>query len=166
MNAKRLFWTLLTLPTITLAAWINDPAPAFTLKTISGESASLSDYKGKVVFVHFWASWCSPCKEELPKLNELAAAYDADEFKLLAITPDKSQKNISRFLEKYLTTPLAMQILCDPSGSVATAYRNRAMPMTFVLDKHGVIRFVHMGFQKNDETRWRMEIDQLRHEGE
>jgi peroxiredoxin len=142
-------------------AWNQKAAPNFELPTLSGKTVSLAALRGKVVFVHFWASWCMPCKEEFPKLNDLAAAYPEDQLKVLGITVDKAQANIERFLKKYVRAPLRAEVLRDPEGRVAEAYQNRAMPITFVLDRQGTIRFMHMGFQKGDEARWRSEVDEL-----
>lgn len=147
------------------ADWMQKAAPDFELQNLAGESVSLKAQKGKVLFVHFWASWCMPCKEEFPKLNDLAAAYPPERFSVLGITVDKAQANIDRFLKKYVTSPLMIQVLRDPEGRVAEAYQNRAMPITFVVDRKGAIRFMHMGFQKGDEARWRSEVDQLLREG-
>ncbi len=147
------------------ADWLQKSAPDFSLPTLSGQNVTLQSQKGKVLFVHFWASWCMPCKEEFPKLNELAAAYPPERFGVLAITVDKAQSNIDRFLKKYVTTPLRVEVLRDPEGRVAEAYQNRAMPITFVIDRKGTIRFMHMGFQKGDEALWRDEVDQLLQEG-
>lgn len=147
------------------AIGLEKKAPNFELTNLAGETVSLAAQEGKVVFVHFWASWCMPCKEEFPKLNDLAAAYPAEHFKVLGITVDKTQLNIDRFLKKYITVPLKAEILRDPEGRVAESYQNRAMPITFVLDGKGIVRFIHMGFQKGDESRWRQEVDQLLQEG-
>ena len=144
------------------AVSVNDPAPDFQLNDFLGGHTSLASQKGKVLFVHFWASWCTPCKEEFPKLNELAVAYDEKDFAILAVTVDKAQANIQKFLSKYVQGPLKIKVLRDPEGKVAQMYRNRAMPITYVVDPAGVIRFVHMGFQSGDEARWRDEIEQLR----
>lgn len=144
------------------AAWLEDPAPEFALSDLAGQERTLASMRGKVVFVHFWASWCTSCKEEFPKLNELAGAYDPKDFQLLAITVDKAQSNAEKFLKKHLGGEPRLQVLRDPDGKTARAYRNRAIPITYVVDPKGVIRFVHLGYHEGDEARWRSEIAQLR----
>ena len=143
------------------AAWIDDPAPAFTLKDLEGKDVSLEDQKGKVVLVNFWASWCPPCKDEFPKLNELAVAYGDKDVAVIAVTLDKALANVHKFLDKYATDPVRLTLVRDPSAEAASRYGARAMPISFVVDRGGVIRYVHMGFQKDDETKWRKEIDVL-----
>ena len=145
-----------------MAARPQDAAPPFQLPNLEGRNVSLADQRGKVVFVHFWASWCMPCKEEIPKLNELARSYSKEDVVVLAITVDKAQANIEKFLKKYVGSPVGIDILRDPAGKVAESYQNRAMPITFVVDPAGKVRYVHMGFQKGDEARWRAEVDELK----
>lgn len=150
---------LLTFPAF--GAKLQSKAPDFELSDLAGKNVSLASLRGKVVFVHFWASWCMPCKEEFPKLNALAASYKPEELAVLGITVDKAQANIQKFLSKYVGTSVHVRVLRDPDGAVAQAYQNRAMPITFVVDPAGTIRFLHMGFQAGDEKRWRDEVDGL-----
>jgi peroxiredoxin len=115
-------------------------APDFTLETLGGQSVSLSDYRGQQVLVNFWASWCVPCREEAPQLQ---AAYEQyDDFVILGVNVLDTEDNAQAFAAEFgLTFPLPV----DDGGSTMRTYRVRALPMSFFLDRGGVIRFVHMG---------------------
>lgn len=147
------------------AAFINDSAPAFTLPTMNGKPVSLADYRGKVVFINFWASWCPPCKEEFPELNELANEYRDQGVAVLGINLDKSQNRIQKYLAKIKVHPTAMTILLDPKAEVVSKYVARSMPSSFIIDGRGVIRIVHFGYGEKDPGKWREEINRLLAEG-
>lgn len=162
MKKLMLFLTALTLMNMPIrAAFIGNTAPAFTLKSLSGAEKSLKDYQGQVVFVNFWASWCPPCKQEFPELNELANEYKSNGLAVLAINVDKSADRVQSFLEKMKVTPDAIQILLDPQAKVVASYVARSMPSSFIIDQKGVIQFVHFGYSEKDPAKWRAEIDQL-----
>ncbi len=144
------------------AAFVNDPAPLFSLKDLSGKEIALKNFQGKdIVFVNFWASWCPPCKQEFPELNELANEYKGHGLQVLAINLDKSQERVEKFLEKMKIKPDALTILLDPKSEVVSSYVARSMPSSFIVDKKGIIRFVHFGYSDKDPVKWRQEIDQL-----
>lgn len=155
---------MLTLGTVR-AAFINDAAPAFTLKDLDGKGQSLKEYEGQVVFVNFWASWCPPCKQEFPEINELANEYKGQGLKVFAINVDKKVDRVNAFLEKIRVKPDALSILLDPIAGVVAQYVARSMPTSFVIDQKGIIRFVHFGYSEKDPAKWRMEVDQLLKEG-
>ena len=151
----------LSLVSVAQAAFVNDPAPDFALKDMSGVERKLSDYKGEVVLVNFWASWCPPCKKEFPELAELANEYKDHKFRVLAINLDKSQEQVAKFLAKTAVKPGALIILLDPAARVVANYVARSMPSSFIVDSKGIIRFVHFGYGEKDPAKWRTEIDQL-----
>ncbi|MBI5047891.1 MAG: TlpA family protein disulfide reductase [Deltaproteobacteria bacterium] len=114
-------------------------APDFTLPDLHGKMVSLSDYKGKVVFVNFWATWCKPCEEEMPSMQ---AMYEVlknrfQNFELLAVSVDSKELNVvESFAKKYrLTFP----ILHDRKGKVKEIYKTTGVPETFIIDQNGVI---------------------------
>lgn len=146
---------------VSRAAFINEAAPAFTLSDLSGQQTSLKDLKGKVVFVNFWASWCPPCKQEFPELNELANEYEGHKVRVLAINLDKKKQRVDDFLAKMKVTPHALTILLDPGAGVVADYVARSMPSSFIIDQKGIIRFVHFGYSEKDPAKWRSEINQL-----
>lgn len=144
------------------AAFVNDPAPSFSLKAMDGKDIRLEDFRGEVVLVNFWASWCPPCKQEFPELNELANEYKGEKVKVLGINLDKSQERVEKYLEKIKIKPSSMIILLDPEAKVVANYVARSMPSSFIVDQQGVIRFVHFGFSESDPVKWRKEIESLR----
>lgn len=152
---------LLTLAAASHAAFINDPAPAFSLTALDGKTVALADLKGDVVFVNFWASWCPPCKKEFPEINELANEYKGHRVTVVAINLDKARERVEKFLEKMKVTPAALRILMDPDGKVVSSYVARSMPSSFIIDQNGVIRFVHFGYSDKDPMKWRQEINSL-----
>lgn len=143
------------------AAFIGDPAPEFSLPSLNKTQVSLGDFKGDVVFVNFWASWCPPCKQEFPELNKLADEYKDKKFKMLAINLDKSQARVEKYLKSIGVEKFNMEILLDPDSKVVASYVARSMPSSFVIDKNGTIKFVHFGFNKKDPPKWREELDSL-----
>jgi thiol-disulfide isomerase/thioredoxin len=146
---------------ISKAAFVNDSAPPFTLVGLDGKSVELKSFHGDVVLVNFWASWCPPCKQEFPELNELANEYKNQPFHLLAVNLDKSPDRVLKFLDKNQVKTTALTILLDPDAKVVAQYVARSMPSSFIIDKTGTIRFVHFGFSDKDPVKWRTEIDSL-----
>lgn len=120
------------------------PAPDFTLDTLSGESATLSAYRGQVVVVNLWASWCGPCRAEMPALQQ---AYTANRERGLAVlavnsTFQDTEADAQAFAQNL---GLAFPILLDWDGAVSQRYLLRALPSTFFIDRQGVIRSVVVG---------------------
>jgi peroxiredoxin len=143
------------------AAALNDSAPKFSLKNSHQEQRSLSEYKGKVVFINFWASWCAPCQQELPELNKLAAEFKGKKVQVLAINVDEDRAAAKKLLAKLGLSSSRMEILYDPKSKVVSAYNIDNMPTSFILDSKGIIRFLHAGYHPQDPASWRQEIDRL-----
>lgn len=152
---------VLLITTNSQAVQVNSKAPAFTLPALSGKSVSLNSFKDKVVYINFWASWCGPCKEEFPKLEELAARYSGSGLIILAINQDKTRSGMQEFLDRNPISGSNMIVLTDPDFSVISSYGPRAMPTSFILDKEGVVRYIHFGFSESDPPKWIKEIDSL-----
>jgi thiol-disulfide isomerase/thioredoxin len=145
------------------AATVNQPAPKFTLTDSRRQKRTLSDYKGKVVFINFWASWCAPCQEELPALNRLAADYKSKKVQILAINVDEQPASAKTLLTKLGLTRADFEVLWDSKSKAVGAYNIEVMPSSYILDRNGVIRFTHSGFHGQDPIAWRHEIDNLTH---
>lgn len=113
------------------------PAPDFSLKNLKGEQVRLSDYRGQVVLLNIWATWCTPCIEELPSMEKLYQELKDKGFTILAVSIDKKENPVKRFVKKLnLTFP----ILLDPKNRITRLYRTTGVPETFIIDKKGVIR--------------------------
>lgn len=113
---------------------IGSPAPDLRLTTLAGESKSLSQYRGKVVLVNFWASWCPYCREEMPSMDRLLRSFPKGDLVILAVNVEK------RIPEKYRRAPVSFDFLSDASGQVQQRYGANRLPDTFIVDRKGVIR--------------------------
>ncbi len=134
-------------------------APDFSLPTLAGGRMSLSSLRGKVVLVDFWAQWCEPCKRELPQLDKLAREFAGKDVVVLAVNLDKSQENAQRLAQQL---GLTLPVLLDSSGATAATYDLPKMPSSFIVDKKGVVRYVHEGFEgSGDDDRFRAELSEL-----
>ncbi|MBU0728493.1 MAG: TlpA family protein disulfide reductase [Proteobacteria bacterium] len=123
-------------------AEIGKPAPDFTLFDLDGKTWKLSDLKGQVVFVNFWATWCPPCREEMPSMQTLYTSMPADRFKMLAILYNDDPGLADVFTKRVGTT---FPILTDPKNEAGKAYGLTGVPETFIIDKQGVLREKFIG---------------------
>ena len=118
-------------------AEIGDPAPGFQLEDTAGNKVSLADLRGKVVLVNFWATWCPPCRAEMPSMEKLNAAMAEDDFVMLAINVEENGREvIPAFLKK---TPHSFSVLYDDQGVVQDLYGVYKFPESYVIRKDGVI---------------------------
>ncbi len=115
----------------------NNMAPDFTLTRLNGETVRLSDYRGKVVFLNIWATWCPPCREEMPAMESLYAKMKGQAFEILAVSIDKSgAEAVAPFMKQ---NNLSFPALLDPKGTTQELYRISGVPETFIIDKNGII---------------------------
>ena len=134
-------------------------APEFSLPSLKGSTVALSQLRGKVVLVDFWAQWCEPCKKELPQLDRLSKEYASKGVVVLAVNIDKQRDNAERMVKQL---GLTLDVLLDPAGSVAGSYDLPKMPTSFVVDKKGIVRYVNEGFDgPKDVERFKHELDEL-----
>jgi peroxiredoxin len=111
-------------------------AIGFTLKDLNGKSHSLSDYKGKVVFLNFWATWCPPCRQEMPSMQKMFKSWDNKKYVMLAVNIGESKSKVASFArENGYTFP----ILLDTNKSLAREYMVRGIPTTYIISKDGMI---------------------------
>lgn len=134
-------------------------APDFTLSTLDGGSAALSDYRGSVVVVNFWASWCPPCRKEMPAIQAAASAYPPKELTILGVN-STAQDNLADVQAFVAEHGLTFPILLDKTGEVSSLYQVRALPTTYFIDQDGVIQKVIYGGPLS-EALIRAEIDRL-----
>jgi peroxiredoxin len=134
-------------------------APEFELPDIiSDEKVSLRSLRGKVVLVDFWASWCEPCKRELPQLAALAERLRGKGVEVLAVTIDKKRENAQALLKQL---GIQLRVLWNADGSVADRYEPGKMPSNFVIDASGKVRYVNEGYEVGDEKRFEQQLLEL-----
>lgn len=137
---------------------LSGPAPQFALKDLAGKTVKLSDFKGKVVMINFWASWCGPCRQEMPLLEEMSKELGKAGFVLLGVNLDEEVSDAKEFLK---STPVTFPILLNPDQSVADMYKNEAMPSSYFVDREGNLAHLHKGYRKGEEADYRKVIKQL-----
>ncbi len=140
---------------------IGQQAPDFTLRSDAGENKKLSELRGKVVLLNFWATWCGPCRQEIPKLAELKELHNDYEFELLGINIDEDTSKALRLAKKLSVN---FPILFDESKQVSKSYDIDAMPMTVLIDRDGTIRYVHRGYKENYVSLYQKQIQKLKYE--
>jgi peroxiredoxin len=133
-------------------------AAEFKLPAVNGEEISLQSFRGKVVLLNFWATWCGPCREELPELARMQEKFRPRGLVVVAVTVDNELENVRGFLKKH---EVKLQALWDRRKKVADAYAVEKMPSSYLLDRNGVIRFVHRGYSPEELKRIEAEIDDL-----
>lgn len=141
-----------------LAKSASGPAPDFTLKSKSGTNLRLSEYRGQVVMINFWASWCGPCRQEMPLLEDMYKRYAKLGFTILGVNVDNDPGKANNYLNDV---KVSFPILYDTSSSVSKLYNVSAMPTTVLVDKNGNMRFLHMGYKPGYEKDYVKQIKQL-----
>lgn len=118
-----------------------DKAPNFTLTDLNGKSVSLSDYKGKVVVLNFWASWCPPCKAEMPEFNEMDREFKkSSDTVLLAINMTDGRRETKKKVETFIAEQkYKMRVLLDSDGKASNLFGIRYLPTTYVIDADGIV---------------------------
>jgi thiol-disulfide isomerase/thioredoxin len=140
------------------AAAVKGPAPNFTLKSMSGKNLKLSEMAGNVVLINFWASWCGPCREEMPLLNALHKKYAPLGFTVLGVNVEEQLDGARGFLSNV---PVDFPILLDNKNKVSKQYKVIAMPTTVVVDRDGNMRYLHEGYKPGDEKKYRQMVKKL-----
>jgi len=137
---------------------IGAAAPDFASRSDSGRNVRLSELRGQVVLINFWASWCNPCRQELPLLNKIYAQYRATGFVLLAVNVDDNRKDAEVMLKRL---GLRFPTLFDSNKNVAKLYGVDAMPATLVIDRDGRVRHVHRGYYDGYERKYEQQVREL-----
>jgi peroxiredoxin len=132
------------------------PAPDFALRSMSGPNLRLSELRGHVVMINFWATWCGPCREEMPKLNEIYRLYHGVGFDLLGVNMDDGG---DRAVDMARTLGVTFPVLFDDGKTVARSYNVSTMPMTLLIGRDGNVRYVHQGYERGYEQTY---LDQVR----
>jgi peroxiredoxin len=137
---------------------IGQPAPDFALRSMSNENLRLSEHLGEVVVINFWATWCGPCRQEMPLLDELYGKYRLAGLTLLSVNIDDTAE---RAVEMAQTLKVSYPVLFDDRKEVSRAYDVGSMPMTVMIDREGVVRQVFEGFKPGYEKRYAEQLREL-----
>jgi len=155
----------LTAALLTLAAHgalsavvLQSKAPDFTLHTMAGTNLRLQEQRGKVVMINFWATWCGPCQQELPRLNQLYEKYRAAGFVLLGVNVDDDVKHAGDVATKL---GLKFPVLLDTDKALSHLYDLSTMPSTLIIDRDGKVRYLHRGYLAGVENDYDKQILEL-----
>jgi peroxiredoxin len=132
------------------------PAPQFTLGARGGSAVSLAQYKGQVVMLNFWASWCGPCRQEMPLLENIYKKYSKLGFTLIGVNVEPDSKAADEWLKQ---TPVSFPVLYDTESKVSALYDVAGMPSTVIIDRKGNVRMLHRGYKPGDENEY---LDSIR----
>ena len=130
------------------AAKVGEPAPDFTLQTPDGDMLSLSDLRGRPVLVNFWATWCPPCKIEMPDMEDVYQKYQDQGFTIVAVDQQESPAAVQAFFDEM---GLTFQPVIDSTGEIFNVYRVVALPTSYFIDSDGIIRFQRRGMMTREE---------------
>ncbi|MBT8131672.1 MAG: TlpA family protein disulfide reductase [Gammaproteobacteria bacterium] len=152
--------TVLLAALLAVPATINasNDAPDFALKSLAGENVRLSELRGQVVMINFWASWCGPCRQEMPHLEALHQRYESLGFTLLGINVEQERRDADRMLADM---ELSFPILFDNRNAVSKLYGVIAMPSTVLIDRSGQVRYVHNGYKSGYEKEYQNQVRSL-----
>lgn len=141
------------------AVTVGSAAPDFSLPSIDGSNTvKLSDFKGKVVYLDFWASWCGPCRVSFPVMEQLNKELKASGLSIVGVNVDEKTADATSFLKE---SPVSFTLAADPKASIPEVYGVEGMPTSYLIDRHGKIRLIHKGFKKADTDALKAEITKL-----
>jgi len=149
------------LSTNAMATIVKGKAPDFTLKSAKGDNMKLSEHRGEVVMINFWASWCAPCREEMPILNDMYRRYRDMGFTLLGINVEEDPDGAKKMIKDL---KVIFPVLYDTSNSVSELYNVEAMPSTILVDRDGNMRYLHRGYLPGYEEDYERQIRELMRE--
>lgn len=157
MKIIRFVWALCIIGWVNLAS-AGQKAPDFALRSVDDGNIRLSEFYGDVVMLNFWATWCGPCRQELPVLEELQKKFQRAGFTVLAVNVDSPDIDVADYLKSFeITYP----VLLDEAHSVVKSYDIRAMPGSVFLSRDGEVRHVHLGYKEGDELKYGQIIETL-----
>jgi peroxiredoxin len=136
----------------------SNPAPDFTLRSLDGPNLRLQEQRGKVVMLNFWATWCGPCREEMPQLNKLFEKFRPSGFTLLGVNVDEDSRQAAGIAGQL---GVKFPVLFDSDKRVAKLYELSAMPSTVLIDRDGRVRFLNRGYHSGVEAEYDRQIRAL-----
>ena len=134
------------------------PAPDFTLRAMSGPNLRLQEQRGQVVMINFWATWCGPCRQEMPHLNRLYEKYKSSGFVLVGVNVDDDTRNAADVAAKL---GVSFPVLWDTDKKVSKLYDLATMPSTVIVDRDGKVRYVHRGYMNGYEATYEKQVREL-----
>jgi len=143
------------------AELVKGETPNFTLKSLKGDNIKLSEHRGEVILLNFWATWCDKCKEGMPVLNDIYLKYRDKGFSVFSINADKDRNKVSKWLRGM---QIAYPILFDDTHETSKQYEVEDMPTTYILDRDGHLRYVHKGYPDGYEDDFQKQVRELMEE--
>jgi cytochrome c biogenesis protein CcmG, thiol:disulfide interchange protein DsbE len=129
---------------------VGAPLPQMEVDGLSGKKIDVASYKGRVLLLDVWASWCAPCKQELPMLDAMARRLKSKGIEILAVSVDQQRANVDKFLRSHGRWSLT--VAHDPDGLIAERLQPEKMPTSYVIDRSGIVRYVNAGFVPEDAS--------------
>lgn len=145
------------------SALLNQRAPDFVLRSWDGTNVRLSEHAGEVVLINFWATWCGPCRQEMPLLDEIYGKYRRAGLVLFSVNLDEAD-NLEAAREMASTLRVSYPVLFDARKEVSRAYQASTMPLTVLIDREGVVRYVSEGYKLGYEVRYTDKLRELLNE--
>jgi thiol-disulfide isomerase/thioredoxin len=133
------------------------PAPDFALPALGGDQVTLSQYKGQVVMINFWATWCGPCRQEMPLLEGIYKKYKPMGFTMIGVNVEPDPKAAEEWLARH--SPVSFPVAFDTDSKVSKMYKVNGMPNSVIIDRKGNVRLLHRGYKPGDENTY---LDQIR----
>ena len=149
---------IFTVSTLAASSLEGQAAPDFVLRSATGENLRLSEYRGDVVLINFWATWCGPCRQEMPLLDDLYGRYQRVGFNLLGVNIDEDSRRAMQMVQEL---GVNFPVLFDENKEVSKLYEVEAMPVTVLVDREGIVRHVHHGYKPGYEEKYLTEIRSL-----
>ena len=163
MKIKRvIFFIPFFVSILSASDFIGKPAPEFNSIDINNKEIRLSDYRGKIVLLDFWATWCKPCQQEFPFLVKFYKDHKKDNFIVLAVNIDNKEENMRAFLSKHDATRV-FPIIFDSDKTIPPLFELEVMPTSIFIDGNGIIRYVHNGFSDSSKKEFEQELETLLH---
>ena len=135
-----------------------NPAADFTLKSYSGKNIKLSEYRGQVVLMNFWASWCGPCRQEMPLLNDLHKKYKKLGFTVMGVNVEEDSSKARKIVKDI---KIKFPVLFDTQNKVSELYQVSAMPSSVIIDRDGNVRYLHKGYKPGDMSAYKKWVKKL-----
>lgn len=141
-----------------IVKWLGASLLALSSTLTHADTLNLDQYKGKVVYIDFWASWCGPCRESFPWMKKMQQQYGKDGLVIIAINVDQDKKLADKFLSEFKPE---FNVLFDKDGKLAEDFKVSSMPSSYVLDREGKPRFKHKGFHLDKQSQYETELNSL-----